>query len=79
MTDFDAIDTAILNRISKGDKPTFNSIWTAVRELADALAPEPKPGRGRGREGWRVVDRRLQALRKKGRLHYSRQTGWEVA
>lgn len=32
-----------------------------------------------GRNGFRVVDRRLQALRKKGALKYDRKSGWSVA
>ena len=32
-----------------------------------------------GSNGFRLVDRRLQALRKKGVLKYDRKSGWSVA
>lgn len=42
---------------------------------ADAIAPRDRFG---GANGWRLIDRRLQALRKKGDLTYSSKAGWSV-
>ena len=62
--DYSELDKAILcaigNRVRK-----FSSITHSVYGLAVPYASEFSPA-------WRVVDRRLQALRKQGRIRYSR-------
>lgn len=64
MKDFTALDNAILTRIAEGPC-TFVSIGTRVNHLAMSLAVKKD-------ESFRVVDRRLQALRKRGLIQYHR-------
>ena len=66
---YDALDAAIVKAIKDG-KRQFYDIKTVVGELA-------KPHSLRG-DYFRVVDRRLQALRKRGRIAYI-QREWYVA
>lgn len=73
MSKYDKLDAAIITYIAgdggRGGSP-FNS--SRVNTLADTFA---KPYQG----GCRVIDRRLQALRKAGRIKYGGQkVGWLV-
>ena len=63
--DFAAIDAAIIQRIQSGFT-RFYEIWPALCEIAGERRPD------------RIVDRRLQALRKQGRLACVGQS-WRVA
>lgn len=54
---------------------TFTSLTTALSEHADTLVPASREG---DPQGWRLIDRRLQVLRKAGRLTYSRKGGWTI-
>lgn len=71
-TDYTELDGAILAAI-KADAPvTFASITLAVRSTAEKLAHTERQG-----QAWRVVDRRLQALRKAGKIRYQHKPeGW---
>lgn len=69
MNKYDELDAAILKAIEAGRRQ-FYYINTAVEDLA-------KPHSLRG-DSSRVVDRRLQALRKRGRIAYA-QKEWVKA
>jgi hypothetical protein len=71
------LDEAIVLKIGVAKARTFHQIASGdLRRMADAIAT---PDRYGDRPGWRVIDRRLQALRKSGKLSYSRNTGWSAA
>lgn len=70
MKDFSKLDEAIVETI-KGGKHRYIEIWTAV-----ALLAAPHVTRSGGED--RVVDRRLQALRKAGWITCKGQR-WELA
>lgn len=75
-TDYAALDAAIIDAIKRG-KREFSSIAYGgpVGIEAARLAPA---------DSWRMVDRRLQAQRKAGRLSYTRPSkknpdgGWFI-
>lgn len=74
--DYTALDAALIEKIREGAH-TFSVISGGeLLRQADALA---EPDRRGDRAGWRVLDRRLQALRKAGKLVYSRADGWCAA
>lgn len=61
-TPYDALDAAIITRV-QGGFSRFYEIWPALCSLAN---PHVTPGSRNGAD--RVVDPRLQALRKKGKI-----------
>jgi hypothetical protein len=69
--DYSALDAAILARINRGH--TFASdiegglVWQEARSFTSQNTPM-----------FRIIDRRLQALRKAGRIAYSHKTGWAI-
>ena len=70
---FKAIDEAIVAKIGQGRTQfvqlSYNSDLEALaKPLADGLHSP----------AWRVIDRRLQSLRKAGRIAFDRKTGWRV-
>ena len=68
--DYINLDTAILAFVA--EKPaTFQGLAYRVALYSEALAEsDPAPA-------WRIVDRRLQALRKAGKIRYQRKPeGW---
>jgi hypothetical protein len=74
---YDQLDALILKRCA-ASPVTFN-VLRFNDEIEDAAYDVAKPGRFGHREPFRVVDRRLQALRKRGLLTYSRADGWRAA
>ena len=69
--DYTNLDAAILKRL-----PTnFNCLQAALSDQADALAKPDWSGR---KQGWRVIDRRLQAMRKKGLIRFEKSE-WHCA
>lgn len=54
---------------------SFGSLSVALSAHANTLVPANRHGE---EQGWRLIDRRLQALRKAGRLAYSRKSGWTI-
>lgn len=65
--DYAAIDEAILQRIAQGDMPTFSTILAAVRAARKGICPE------------RIVDRRIQALRRTGKITLNaKPRGWAL-
>ncbi|MDF8363350.1 MULTISPECIES: hypothetical protein [Achromobacter] len=61
------------HRATRDGALTFTSLSSALSEHANTLVPANRHGE---EQGWRLIDRRLQALRKAGRLAYSRKSGW---
>jgi hypothetical protein len=71
MTKYEALDKAIMNKMG-GHPQTFGAINVRdVREECERIAAleESKT------EAFRILDRRLQALRKAGRIRFSSK-GW---
>lgn len=68
--DYTELDEAIIARVTEGCV-SFSALSAAVSNCSEALAKnDPAPA-------WRIVDRRLQALRKAGRIRYQRKPeGW---
>jgi hypothetical protein len=74
--DYKLFDNALLTKIREG-KRHFSEISSGrLLEFADKSIPRDKRA---GAQGWRLIDRRLQALRKKGVLSYDRVNGWRIA
>lgn len=68
--DYTALDGAIIDRVAKGCVG-FTTLCGAVAKHSESLAGNDKA------PAWRIVDRRLQALRKAGRIRYQRKPeGW---
>lgn len=67
---FDDIDAELLDQIDQGvDKYIRLCVTPSVKRLAQQLAKDGKEGE----DGFdRVIDRRLQALRKKGLIRFSK-------
>lgn len=73
-TPYSELDAAILKAITEGHRK-FSVLRTAVESLA---APHAKKSRSPYvTPPWRIVDRRLQALRKSGRIAYTKGE-WHV-
>jgi hypothetical protein len=70
---FKGIDDAIVAEIGKGCTQFAQLLNN--QEL-EALAIQLSEGRHS--HAWRVLDRRLQAIRKAGRIAYDRTDGWSV-
>lgn len=72
MSQYDKLDAEIIKAIRRGTN-TFTCI-----SISGAVANEAhRLGELTGAAGWRIVDRRLQALRKAGRIAYSKRA-WSV-
>ncbi len=74
MTDYTAFDAAILHELSAGPV-SFMLLCQRLRWQANVLA---KPNHRGELNGSGVVDRRLQALRKAGKIKVSRIYGWSL-
>lgn len=70
MTDYTKLDALIFDRISTGQTQLDGINSQDVRFEADRIATET------GRDQFRVVDGRLQALRKAGRIEFKRRSGF---
>lgn len=81
--DYTALDAAIVKRIREGAKSIGAIEQADVAKLTKAIADADNATREtwRSMPSWRVVDRRLQALRKAGKIKFVRGpgAGWEVA
>jgi hypothetical protein len=74
--DYTLFDNALLATIRAG-KTQFSAIASGrTAEFANTLAGKDRHGYP---QGWRLIDRRLQAMRKAGKLAYDRKTGWSAA
>lgn len=69
--DYSELDAMLIARIEECPCDFTSLSSRKFTEVADKLA---KPDPFGNRTGWRVVDRRLQALRKAGRIYFSHAT-----
>ena len=72
MSQYDKLDAAIIKAILRGAR-SFNLIVNNRNASLEAHLI----GEQTGVDGWRIVDRRLQAMRKKGRIVYAKRA-WSV-
>ncbi|WP_234775225.1 hypothetical protein [Paraburkholderia tropica] len=76
-TNYAEFDAAVLNRIS--DKPkTFTELFDSpIQRACEEIANEPNARRPAtyGASPYRILDRRLQALRKRGLIEWTTK-GW---
>lgn len=68
--DYSEFDAALLALIAGGCH-IFSNLDVSLQSRARAFCTEQQ-------QPFRVVDRRLQALRKKGLVNYKPKTGWRV-
>ncbi|UIZ74555.1 hypothetical protein HRV96_15350 [Raoultella ornithinolytica] len=71
MTKYELLDSKIMNKIGGNPTPFFSLF---VRDVADECA-KIAADEGGGKEPFRILDRRLQALRKAGKIR-STTKGW---
>lgn len=72
-----SLDEQIVAAIA-GGCAEFHAIAGAVRATAILLARAPRPLRLGVDEPGRLIDKRLQSLRKAGRIKFLRPKGWRV-
>ncbi len=70
MNKYAALDAAMLRHIAAG-KRTFPELWCGCSALAKKVRPES--------DTWRVIDARLQAMRKAKKIAFNSKTGWAIA
>lgn len=78
--DYTALDAAIIQRITEAAPAKFEQVCATAMKEADALASVDFESA----ESWRIIDRRLQALRKAGKIKFQRKSkvsaeGWVIA
>lgn len=71
-TDYSALDDAIIESIKLGKREFHEMQIGAVQRASSAIAAAENANRAPAQhvETWRITDRRLQAMRKAGRIHY---------
>jgi len=69
--DYSLLDAEIVVEIGRGNR-TFNGLQAKLEGSAKAFCKTPKD------EPFRVIDRRLQALRKKGKVGFDSKLGWRM-
>lgn len=69
--DYSLLDAEILVEIGRKNR-TFNALVAKLENSAKAFVIGTKV------EPFRVIDRRLQALRKKGKISFVSKTGWHL-
>ncbi len=77
MTKFALIDALILKRLAQGSLRFISIAYN--REISMEAEKLAIPDRIGKTQGFRVVDRRLQALRKAGAIKFNSKTGWSLA
>lgn len=75
--DYTAFDALLLDQIRHGK--TRLAQLSEHKPLLDMAKPfcAPRPGSYPQPE-WRIIDRRLQALRKAGKIKYCTRAGWRI-
>lgn len=78
MHDYTELDQAIIAQIKAG-RGSFTSMSVALEEAAKPFVQNPRKLTAFPAPNWRVIDRRLQALRKRQVITYSRSDGrWHI-
>jgi hypothetical protein len=75
--DYTAIDAALLDAIGSG-----KSSFLQIEEVPVVAHECARLGQAEGRPDhayFRIADRRLQVLRRSGRIKFARATGWTMA
>ena len=72
MSIYKKLDAALIDSIKSRNNLLHRMQSIAVTREAISLAIL------KGVEGWRIIDRRLQALRKANTIIYNSKTGWTV-
>lgn len=75
MADYKNFDAKLLERIQR-KAANFTQLSTYMNADAEAIV---RAQGGNDRDAFRVTDRRLQALRKRGLIKYAGKSGWSVA
>ena len=70
---YSELDQAILEHLGRG-----SASFTALSAALDSIVVAHAPADGRAEDQFRVLDRRLQALRKAEKIAYSRASGWSL-
>lgn len=71
---YEELDAAIVARITTVGSATYADLRKETENLADAMiAPDRWD---KSPNGWRLIDRRLQAMRKAGKIVYKRGGWW---
>lgn len=79
MHDYTELDAAIVAQIKAGCV-NFAAMSAALQKAALPFVQNPRDPRACPTPTWRVIDRRLQALRKRGAITYSRADDrWHAA
>ena len=79
MHDYTQLDAAILAKIKAGCG-SFTAMSAALSEAAKPFVQDPRNPWSCPAPTWRVIDRRLQALRKRSVIQYSRaDRRWSAA
>lgn len=73
---YQELDKAIIAEIEAG-RNSFTQLSTRLEEAAKPFCTSWR--RAAPAPPWRVIDRRLQALRKSGKITYCRPMGWTIA
>lgn len=76
MTDYTDFDDILIAKVAGGATSFTDLRGGPLELLGNTIAGADRNGNP---QGWRVIDRRLQALRKAGRLTFDRKNGWRVA
>lgn len=74
-TDYAIFDNALLSAIRAGAVHFYQLNTGVILQWANEVAARDRRG---DLPGWRLIDRRLQALRKRGVLTFDRKAGWRV-
>ena len=74
MSQYDDLDAAILRNLDRFGHATL--MFVSGR---DARAEADRLAKATGREAFRIIDGRLQALRKRGVIKFDRKHGWSKA
>lgn len=71
-TDYSELDRKILEQIANNKRRFYEIENVEIHDIAQKIAKQTK------REAFRVIDGRLQQLRKRGLIKFTKGYGWEV-
>lgn len=77
MHDYTKFDSAILDQIKAG-KGKFTALCSALRDQAEPYTTNARNPLACKAPAWRVIDRRLQALRRQRAIVYTSK-GWRIS
>ena len=74
MSKYAELDAAIIERLKRGPTP----FWSIAVGKAGLIADDIQRRTNFASDGWRIIDTRLQALRKAGKIRADRRNGWTL-